>query len=156
MRRLMPIEERFRKFVRVSDGCHEWTSVIRHDGYGSFWVSGRGKQMAHRVAYEIAHGPIPEGRLVLHRCDNRKCVNPVHLYLGSQKDNGRDMDERGRRVGRRKLKTACVSEIVRLINERVLSQEKIARRFGVSQITVSRIKLGQRQYLRELDSRKEI
>ena len=147
------IEERFFKFVSEKPtGCHEWTSTLGRGGYGKFFVPGQGQVPAHRVAYEISVGQIPRGLLVLHTCDNPKCVNPKHLYIGDHQDNARDMVRRGRHWGRRLLKDADVRKILKMLKEGKLSQEKIAARFGVSQITVSRIKLGQRLYLRNLKS----
>ena len=85
--------------TRISPtGCLEYTgSVSKRDGYG--WFMGAGERKAHRAAYAIHRGPIPEGAWVLHTCDNRICVLPAHLYLGDHAANIRDMVERGRSRG---------------------------------------------------------
>ena len=86
----MDLNKRFMEFVSINskNGCWEWDGVIRM-GYGRFSKDGR-MQTAHRVSWEIHHGPIL-GYLVLHKCDNKCCVNPEHLFLGTQRDNVRDM-----------------------------------------------------------------
>ena len=85
------------------DECWPWTGATR-GGYGMYAVrSGvnAGKTMsAHRIAYEIAHGPIPEDHDVLHRCDNPPCCNPRHLFSGTHLDNMADMRAKNRRVGK--------------------------------------------------------
>jgi hypothetical protein len=74
-------------------GCLAWTGPYNLEGYGSVWMGARG-HAAHRVAWTFARGPIPAGVWVLHRCDNRRCVNPDHLYLGTRADNGIDLAAR--------------------------------------------------------------
>ena len=79
--------------------CLEWQGALDHHGYGRLSSrSGRAgnPESAHRVAWEMAHGPIPDGMNVLHRCDNPPCVNVEHLFLGTMKDNTRDMMAKGR------------------------------------------------------------
>lgn len=78
--------------------CWWWTGAIRDEKRGYGYVKVRGKNIAaHRRAWELANGPIPEGMMVCHRCDNRLCVNPEHLYLGTASHNARDMTIRNRR-----------------------------------------------------------
>ncbi|HCA7769786.1 TPA: HNH endonuclease [Pseudomonas aeruginosa] len=95
----VPIHLRFWSHViRASDGsCWEWSGAKDGKGYGTI-NSGCGKspQKAHRISYEMAHGPIPDGLVVRHKCDNPGCVNPSHLEVGTQKDNSADMVDRGR------------------------------------------------------------
>lgn len=78
-------------------GCWIWTGD-RHarDGYGRAQPPGRRLMKAHRVAYELVHGPIPDGKVVMHTCDNPPCVNPAHLTVGTQLDNVNDMLAKGR------------------------------------------------------------
>lgn len=77
------------------DACWLWTGHCYPAGYGYIWWDDK-PQGAHRVSYEIHHGPIPAGLVVRHHCDNRPCVNPAHLATGSVRDNNRDAWSRGR------------------------------------------------------------
>jgi hypothetical protein len=80
------------------DACWEWTAALfKKSGYGCFSFQER-LQGAHRVSWSLTNGPIPDGLWVLHKCDNRKCVRPSHLFLGTQTDNMRDMVSKGRGV----------------------------------------------------------
>lgn len=140
-------EDRFlRKVKPVESGCHEWQSTLSKQGYGKFWFDGV-QVPAHRMAYQLFAGEIPEGMMVCHRCDNPKCVNPEHLFIGTQQDNVRDMWAKGRGIGRRVLTNAHVKAIQALLADGRISQQRIASVVGISQVTVSRIKLGHRQYL---------
>ena len=128
------------KVQKVESGCHEWQAGLHRDGYGKFVEAGKTIQ-AHRVAYSLFIGPIPTGAWVLHTCDNRKCVNPHHLFIGDRIANIEDMDRKQRRGTKSKLTYADVEKIKNLLNERY-SQAHIAEEFGVDQTTISRIKLG--------------
>lgn len=75
--------------------CWEWTGSTKGQGYGLFAIDGH-PHSAHRVSYEEFNGPIPDGMMVCHECDNRLCINPTHLWLGTALDNVRDMIEKGR------------------------------------------------------------
>lgn len=98
-----PLADRFWARVQKTPTCWVWLGHIGTTGLGygylSIHVAGRKKmipQTAHRISWEIHHGPIPPGMWVLHRCDNPPCVNPNHLYLGTPADNMHDRSERGR------------------------------------------------------------
>lgn len=80
------------------DACWNWTSALRSKGYGDFLVRGKERCAAHRLSYIWAYGPIPNGLFVLHRCDNKLCVNPAHLFLGTHHDNMNDLTTK-RRLG---------------------------------------------------------
>lgn len=87
------------KWVPAPNGCHIWTGARTQGGYGIIWIANSRKR-AHRVAYELKFGAIPDGTseplVVRHKCDNPPCVNPDHLELGTRADNSRDMVVRGR------------------------------------------------------------
>ncbi len=77
-------------------GCWLWTGSERNDdGYGELWVNGRMRR-AHRIAFELYKSPIPNGMMVLHSCDTPLCVNPAHLFLGTNSDNIKDSYAKGR------------------------------------------------------------
>lgn len=166
----VPLADRFWSRVarKGPDDCWLWTGGLFGFGYGACWYEGRTTQ-AHRLSWEMAHGPIPDGLAVLHRCDNPPCVNPSHLFLGTLADNTYDMMRKGRarlvgtgtpslgdqngsrtRPDRRprgdavktsKLTTAQAEEIIRLASAGVARKE-IAVRFGIHPLHVSRIYRG--------------
>lgn len=126
------------------ENCWIWTAYRLPDGYGQFRIEGRTVR-AHRFSYELSVGPIPNGLCVLHHCDNPPCVNPAHLWIGTQIDNLRDRDAkwrqaRGRHHGRAKLTEKDVQKI-RLDNR---TAQIIAADYGVSGVAISLIKNRQR------------
>jgi hypothetical protein len=93
----IPIEDRFWSKVEIGDDCWLWTAATTHDGYGLLGrPGGRGMVTVHRLAWVIAFGPIPTGMHVLHTCDTPPCVNPAHLWLGTNADNIADKVAKGR------------------------------------------------------------
>lgn len=142
-------EDRFWSKVRIGDGCWTWTASLRHKGYGQFRFDGKTRK-AHRVSWEIANGPIPEGQHVLHRCDNPACVRPSHLFLGTNEDNHADMMAKGRNGyaahrgetnGFARLDEESVRRIRRLLADGQ-TQKELGRLFGVSNQTIFRIQHG--------------
>ncbi|HZL18621.1 MAG TPA: HNH endonuclease signature motif containing protein, partial [Polyangia bacterium] len=89
-------EEFFAHTAQVGD-CWEWQDHCHHFGHGRLWW-GKYRRLAHRVAWELTHGPIPAGLCVLHRCDNPPCCNPEHLFLGTRADNVADMHRKRRAI----------------------------------------------------------
>lgn len=124
-------------------GCWEFGGSRGGQGYG---VVGRnGKLVAtHRLAYETWVGPIPEGHVVRHKCDNRPCINPDHLETGTRADNNRDTAERGGHAGRRKLSDDDVFDVLWLSGLGA-TYGAIARAFGVSAVQVSNICRGKQR-----------
>ena len=128
--------------------CIEWTGGNNCTGYGRQWINGR-HQYPHRVAWEKANGrKIPEGMVVMHECDNRSCINPDHLRIGTHKENSEDMVRKGRsargvRSGGAKTTQAVVDAIrVFLSRNGRGSQAFAARWFGLSVSQISNIKQG--------------
>lgn len=117
--------------------CWPWAASRFRNGYGQF--KAESTTLAHRYAYELANGPIPEGKFVCHRCDNPACCNPHHLFLGSHTDNVRDSIRKGRFArGRRQPRAKLTVEAVRDIRARASTAglEALADQYGVSKSLV--------------------
>jgi hypothetical protein len=91
--------------VKEPSECWEWQASGYPNGYGQFRLNK--EQYAHRVAWIITNGEMPKDMFVCHKCDNRKCVNPKHLFLGTHQDNMRDCSKKGRVSNQNKYKTHC-------------------------------------------------
>ena len=139
--------ERFLAKVKaVESGCHEWQSTLHRDGYGKFSLNNK-QTAAHRVSYLLQKGEIPKGLWVLHTCDNRKCVNPAHLYLGTAKQNTRDMMERCAWHGNMKYPFESV-QLAKKLYQEGWSQQKIADHLGIHQTQVSKYIRGKQRILK--------
>lgn len=143
---IVSLRKRFSESTKsLPNGCVVWTGAIgSHGRYGICRAMGR-HWLAHRLAYTIFVSEIPDGMNVCHHCDNGLCVRPEHLFLGTQKDNVHDMENKlrskhpsGAAHGRAKLTESDVSEI-RSLGSAGLSQREIAKKFGVSKFTIARI-----------------
>ena len=132
------VERRFsEKYERGgSDECWPWTGANNH-GYGHYESPEGWSRQAHRVAWRLANGPAGDSH-VLHKCDNKKCVNPRHLYLGDDAQNQKDAVFRGRHGGS-KLDMERVREIRRRYADGDVTQEELADEYGIAQSNISRI-----------------
>ena len=139
----MGVSERFHAaYVVAPNGCWLWSRPIHVRGYGRIW-DGSKVVGAHRLSYELHSGPIPSGLFVCHRCDEPTCVNPEHLFLGTNADNAADCKAKGRtRKGIDHNQAKLTDDAVRSVREALAAgdrQRDIAKRFGVSQRCVSSI-----------------
>lgn len=128
------------KVTTGDDGCWLWTASKDGMGYGLFGRIAGQIHRSHRISWVLAHGPIPDGLCVLHRCDTPNCVRPAHLFLGTRDENMRDRQAkqrqaRGERAGRALLTEADVREMRQLRSEGALIKE-LAARYGVKEATV--------------------
>lgn len=138
-----PLKDRFESKFRVTPGCWIWEAHIDRGGYGGFKAPNN--KTAHRFSYRLYVGEIPDGLFVCHRCDNRRCVNPDHLFLGTTQENTADKVAKGRTArifGEKnkcsKLTNADVYEIRATLD----SHEDAAKRFGVSASNICMIRSG--------------
>lgn len=140
-RRRTPLLERYHQRVRKADPdkCWPWTGSYSVAGYGTIGEGGRGGKTlyAHRIAWELVHGPIAEGLHVCHRCDNPGCVNPSHMFLGTHGENLRDMVAKGRNAhgelhGNAKLTLVDVGDIRATYAKGGVTQYDLAATYGVS------------------------
>ncbi len=138
-------EEKLSYYSVAEGDCIVWTGAKVGNGYGKLMHNGKNYR-AHRVAYEIHKGLIPEGMQVCHSCDNPACVNPDHLWLGTAKDNEKDKDEKGRRpIGfchpATKLKLGDVLDIKRRLKDGENHRE-IAQIYDVTRYAITAINNG--------------
>jgi hypothetical protein len=130
----------------AASGCWLWRGMVVGTGYGMVRFE-RKMYPAHRLAWKFFRGEIAPGLSVCHKCDVRACVNPEHLFLGTQADNMRDMKERGRsphgeKHSRSKLTAEQVSRIKMMLAEGRMYMSELAREYGVTPATISSIARG--------------
>ena len=133
--------------INPSSNCWEWIGTIFTTGYACFWFEGKNRK-ASRIAYEIFKGPITPGLCVLHFCDNRLCVNPDHLWLGSNADNSNDMKTKGRssggsppgeRNGKAKLTNVLVTTLREEFSRGNMTQVELGKKYGITSQNVGQI-----------------
>ena len=147
------VDRFYSKVVKRESGCWEWSGAKFDSGYGMFCLSGRKRKTyaTHRISWMIASGlDIPSGRWICHTCDNRLCVNPDHLYLGTPRDNNMDTVKRGR--ANRLVGSDCPwSKVTEAQVLEILASDyghgeckRLAAKFGIHQSQVSHIRRGKR------------
>lgn len=150
MNNMKDIKDHFLSFVSIPENlndCWEWIGGLFSNGYGAYRI-GKRTLRAHRISFSLFVGEIPDGLYICHKCDNKKCVNPSHLFLGTHQDNMDDMKSKhrvksvvGENHGRHKLTEKKVYKILEMI-EQGINQHEIAKMFGVNHATISSIKTG--------------
>ena len=127
----------------TESGCLIWTGPVNHEGYGHISYNGKSSRV-HMVSYELNYGKIPNGLIVCHKCDIPSCFNPNHLFLGTNQDNMKDRDNKGRqydrtgiRNGRAKLDIDKANQIRKIFSSQKISKAKLGRIYGVSLPTIS-------------------
>jgi hypothetical protein len=148
-RKKKSVEERFWKYVNkdCENGCWHFTGSLSNNRYGKLGVNGKFIS-AHRFSYQLSYGEIPEGMHCCHKCDNPRCVNPDHLFIGTRSENMQDMlnKNRGNKVkGSLHHSSKLTEDQVLSIKKRIASGEKqcnIAKEFGIANCQITYIKNG--------------
>lgn len=146
--RLSPAERLWSRVVKMPSGCWEFTGFrnAARGGYGRLKGYGRETLSAHRLAWTLTRGPIPDGMLVRHRCDNPPCCNPEHLELGTAAENSADMGARGRRLtGERNPSgrlTVAQADEIRALSMEGRTLRGVADTYGVSRSRICQIRKG--------------
>ncbi|OJB35399.1 HNH endonuclease signature motif containing protein [Burkholderia ubonensis] len=147
------LKDRFDEKVVITPGCWLWSASVNSKGYGLIRDTAGALRLAHRVAYELYVGPVPAGRMILHRCDVPACVNPFHLRPGTAHENTQDMLAKGRGVspqGEVNGNAKLTGEQVRAIRSDDGSLRAVARKYGVTYNAIDGIRSG--KTWRSLDS----
>lgn len=141
------LERLLEKSILLENGCLEWTASRTSKGYGRLNVDLHPRS-SHRLSWEVFYGDIPEGKQVLHRCDNPPCINPLHLFLGTNLDNSNDKVSKGRQPflkgelnGASKLTEELII-LCRKLHSEGRSQNSLAKQFGVHQASMWRAMTG--------------
>lgn len=137
------------KYQKDESGCWIWIASCAGMGYGQIKLPGELRQIyAHRLSYLIHKGPLPEGKQICHTCDNPKCVNPDHLFVGTSQDNHDDMTKKKRHTyGQRSATAKITEEQARQVLGMIalgMTQVAIGKFFGLHPVSIGRIKLGKR------------
>lgn len=143
------LEDRFFRHIEKTDECWLWTGRLVGKGYGSLGLGGRGAKqiLAHRLSYQIHKGQIPNGLVIMHKCDNPRCVNPEHLDAGTQSQNIKDAFSRGRKInlpsglkGESHGASKLTNKDVIAIRASTDTYQKLADMYGVSRTSIEKIR----------------
>ena len=140
------IKKYYEKYVVKQEGCWDWNGIVEWTGYGKLGI--RPPIKAHRASWLIHKGEIPKGLIVCHTCDNRKCTNPDHLWIGTYRENTQDRVKKGRCKTPKgvQLKVSQLDENqvkgIKILLKNGLTCSDIGRQYGVSRKIISRIKNG--------------
>ena len=132
-------KDTFLSLIKTSEGCSFWEGAVSTGGYGVLSFNGC-YYLAHKLSYILTKGDVEEGKFVCHKCDNKTCINPNHLYLGSPKDNSIDIVKRGK-IGTSKLKHDDVVNIL-IENKSGVNGVELSRRYNISSSSVYMILKG--------------
>ena len=134
------IVDRFFKKVTKTNSCWIWNGRKSPDGYGKFRIKRR-ENGSHRISWQISNGKIPKGKYICHHCDNPPCVNPDHLFLGTNQDNVNDMKAKGRspRGEQRPNSILSNAKIREIRSIQGMKHSEIASIYGVSATTIGLI-----------------
>ncbi len=139
-------QARLNRYLKdMPTGCREFTGQRDPRGYGRITAWGRRGQLAHRVAWEIANGPIPNGLFVCHACDNPPCCRIGHLWLGTNSDNARDMVQKGRNsvapriIGEQVNTCKLTPSLVRELRSSPMTAKELAEKYSISRVQVRNI-----------------
>jgi hypothetical protein len=129
-----------------TEGCWDWRGRTHTEGYGVLSYRDGPRRLhptAHRMSWELFRGEIPEGLDVLHTCDRKICVQPAHLYLGTQADNTRDAVQRGQHpIGERHARARLTAADVITIRNSNETHEALAERYGIAKASISAVRRG--------------
>ena len=138
----MNLQARLEKESRLdpATGCLLWEGTKGKDGYGRLCLSKRKRRLTHRLAWESIFGPIPDGLCILHHCDTPACINPYHLFPGTQLDNVVDRNAKGRTsCGEARPEAKLTNAEVLAIRVDTRRDGIIAKEYGISSVLVSHI-----------------
>lgn len=136
-----------RHTVNPVTGCWEWSGSRTSRGYGRFKIPTGKIMLAHRASYMVHKGEIPSGLYICHHCDNPCCINPDHLFAGTNADNMADCARKGRSAGLRNIGQVNGRSVISEIDAKVIAKSAephkvLAQRYGVSRSTITHLKTG--------------
>lgn len=132
------LEERFLLKIHKTKDCWLWVGAKMGSGYGVMRDSDQSMQGAHRISYKLYKGDIPKDKIICHTCDNKSCVNPDHLFLGTQSDNMQDMHKKGRANFGGRNQTGKNNNAVKVTEDQVITIKKLHKQ-KIKQADIAKI-----------------